>query len=218
MRFIYNNSSKKSTVMFIHGFLKTSKDWNIKDTASSNKQINIEKNLQRKNNTILIDIEEHDYKDKISNVCDAICNEINVHLPERKIDLIVTHSYGSFYALDLISKLRINKILLIEPTIQSPAYYNYLKHVAEDKPVDSIEHYKLQNYNDLPSISNIKPKHIVRVHFNINDTPIEHIATLNKITNMNTKSQLIAHYNASHMIHYTKPDFIVQSIDETMRC
>lgn len=211
MQLIITNNHKKNTVIFIHGFRKNYNDWNVTENG---RDISLEKRLSKHHNTILVDIAEEDYKQPIAVICDAIHNEISEII--SKCVTIVAHSYGCLYALYMAEAYHIDKLLLIEPVIKSDRLLNYLQDRAVDKDPDSVEVYKINNYDSLPTGEHIKSRIIVRIHIN-SDGNIPNIKELSALTNKNTKSRLLVHYNASHMLHYTKTDIILDSITELLR-
>lgn len=207
---IYN----KNTVIFIHGFRKHYNDWNITAGRGPPKSIRIEERIRQNNNTVLVGIDEEDYKQPISNISEIIYAGIS-ELLSTSIT-IVTHSYGSFYAFYLAEKYQISKLLLIEPVVPSVTFFTLLKERANDKNLDSVECYKVNNFNMYPTGKNIKSRVIVRIHLNVNGDKISDITEFSALTNKNIKSRLIIHYKSSHMIHYTKPDIIYDSITELL--
>ena len=102
-KYIVNNSNKRKTVIFIHGYMKSANDFNITD---NNKKILIEQNIRSISNTVLVQLEKDDYKKDIPFVSEKICNKIlKMNIDKSNITL-VCHSYGAFYAyyLGLLQK------------------------------------------------------------------------------------------------------------------
>lgn len=209
MHLIINDSSKKKTVIFIHGFGKRLDDWNI---TKSGKHIGIEEQIRKFSNTVLVQIEDNDYKQPISIVAAMIYQALN-DLTKTNIT-VVGHSYGTLYALWLAENHNIDRILLIEPVIKSPIFLEYLQSKAKDKDFESIEAYKVRNYDTMPTGENLKNRVTVRIHIRVEDKPIPNLPILNSLTNKNVKSRLIIHYQASHMIHYELSSTIVDSIKD----
>lgn len=210
MQLIINNNHKKNTVLFIHGFRKNYTDWNVTEKG---KTISIEERVRKHHNTILVHIAEEDYKQPIASIGDTIYNEISVVTSTSIV--IIAPSYGCLYALYLAEIYHIDKLFLIEPVIKSESYLRKLQDNAVGKDPNSIEVYKVNNYDSLPTGEHIHSRVIVRIHINI-DGEIPNIKELNALTNKNTKSRLIVHHGVSHMIHYTKTDTIYDSITELL--
>jgi len=197
----------KNTVVFIHGFQKDTYSWNYN---SKNKPILIEETLAKSNNTVLIQMNQEDYMMTTTEASNKIYEQLTDYL-NTKITL-VTHSLGSFYALKLAELYpnTFKKLLLIDPTIKTPEYFEYIS----SQPLDNN---KLKNYHDLPTGLTLSPKIIVRIHFDYNPDIIHKIPYYNKMTNKNTKSRLILHDNIGHMIHWKIPHVIIDSINEMIK-
>lgn len=229
MKLIINYNNHKTTIIFIHGFRKKYDDFN---ETENNKHILIETRIRTKCNTIMIQIEENDYKKEISEISEQMYYHLlNAEIMKTKIT-IVAHSYGSFYAFYLAEKYPIifGKILLIDPTIKTINYKNKLIYNNGQKiENDSTEFYKLKNFDTLSDGINIKSTVIIRIHTNLNSNELimdlnlsintlnefsEKMQYLNKLVNKNIKSRLIMHVDCGHMIHYKKPDLIIDSIME----
>jgi hypothetical protein len=152
----------------------------------------------------------------ISNICDEIYLKIiNTDLIKTKI-IIVTHSFGSFYAFYLAEKYYtiFNKLFLIEPTIKTANYKNYLKNCNS-----TIQQHKYNNFDALPTGLNIKCSVIIWIIININTDSLDdsfkcELEYMYKLTNKNIKSKMITHINKSHMLHYDIPDVIKNAICE----
>jgi pimeloyl-ACP methyl ester carboxylesterase len=226
MKFIINNINKKKTVIFIQGFLKSANDFNMRESGT---KISIEDRISNKYNTIRMEFDPNDYMRPISDITDDIIREIK-NLMETEI-LIVSHSRGSFNALDLAktNPKVFNKLLLIDPTIKNSSYKQELSkgiNNIEKSIVDIIHEYMLKTFDSLPEVTDLKPNIIIQTYINFNTQLMSHpeyyltlankIKLLNKITNKNTKSKIIIQPDIGHMIHYFIPDKIINSINELL--
>ena len=219
MKLFINYNHHKTTIIFIHGFRKNHDDFNITDKG---KNILIETTMAKICNTILVQIEESDYKKPVADVAEDIYKNI-VDIDKTKIT-IVAHSHGSFYALSLCETYPdlFCKLLLIDPTTKSEHYLTKLKMDTEGFNEESVESYKVKYFDMLPTGFNLKNKIIVRIHLNLQTTQLiddlnsflAKINHLNKLVNKNVKSRLVLHADVSHMIHYQIPDVIIDSIKE----
>jgi pimeloyl-ACP methyl ester carboxylesterase len=220
MKFIVNNNNNKATVVFIHGFKKNYNDWN---TTEFGKEINIEKNIRKICNTILIQLELDDYKLQIMDVVNDIYNQLQTFI-NTKITL-VSHSNGSFYCIALGTKYPkiFSRIIMLDPTIKSDNYLSYLKTNSQDNP--DIVSQQIKNFDQLPTLSNVPLQVIVRIHINMKpDQTMENsISFVNKIKCLdglikkNMKSRLCLHVDVSHMIHYKIPHVVIDSIKEVYK-
>lgn len=210
MKFIPKLGKFKNTIVFIHGFRKDTSSWNY---DSKGKALLVEETLSQVSNTILIQLEEEDYLFPVSYVSEKIYTSLFDFL-NTKITL-VTHSNGSFYALKLAENYPniFNKLFLIDPTIKTPEYLEYLKNFPEDL----VECSQVVNFEDLPTGINFQPKVIVRIHFDYDEDYTSIIPYYNRLTNKNTKSRLILHYGIGHMIHWKIPHVIIDSIKELIK-
>ena len=204
MQLYINNGNKSHTILFIHGYGKNHEDWNC---------INIENNLGKLYNIILVDI--YDYLLPIDNICEKIYQQIKDKLISKII--IVSHSYGSFYAMNLciLYPIIFIKMLLIEPCIKSDDYKNYLESMEQ---TDEIK-YRLKTFETLPNHLDIHNKITVRICINVDNKSNDQITmtkikSLGKICNKNLKSHLLIVYNSSHMIHYKRPEIIIDYIKD----
>ena len=209
MHLTINYIKSKTTIIFIHGFLKNSSYWNLTETGHP---IEIEAILAKTYNTVLIDLIQQDYIKSIS----EIANEIYIKLEQlikTKI-ILVGHSHGAFYCLRLAELYPVvfSQLILLDPTVKNDNYLNFLK--SKD---DIITQAKLKHFDDLPSGNNLKSSIIIRIHINIDSTLINDIKELDVLVNKNTKSRLIVHYNVTHMIHYKIPHTIIDSIRELIK-
>lgn len=212
MTYTSKMNNYKNTIIFIHGFKKDNASWNY---DSKNKHICIEESLSKKANTISIQFTEEDYCKPCSEICENIINMFK-ELKLGKI-IIVAHSIGSFYALKLaeLNPILFGTLLLIDPTIKTPHYYEYLKSKSESE--NHIELHQLKNFEDLPTDTNIMAKVIIRIHFDYCDNSILDIPYYAKLTNKNMKSRLILHNDIGHMIHWQIPHVIIDSINELIK-
>lgn len=194
-------SAKIKTVVFIHGFRKEATSWNI---TSTGKLIQIQENIAKNSNTVLIQMTEEDYMLSVTHVVERI----KKLLDSRNDIILVTHSIGSLYAVKLAELYPdiFKKLLLIDPTIKTPKYHAYL-----------MNENRLVHYDDLPEGLNLPAKVIVRIHFDYNLESTYNIPYYNKMTNKNVKSRLILHNNIGHMIHWKIPHVIIDSINEMIR-
>lgn len=208
------SQDKRKSVIFIHGFGKKYDDWNCGVTKSNKilSHLKIEETLSKNHNTVLVQIEDQDYKKSFDEVVTDLHNKIAI-LSMTKLTL-VAHSYGCLYGLRFAELFQLDSLLLIEPVIKSAEYHQFLKTKATDKDETSVEYHKLQTFHDIPTGSNIKNSTIVRVHVNSDNGEIPLLHQLHTWTNKNMKSRIIVHYKASHMIHYTLPHVIIDSIRE----
>ena len=215
MKVFITNNNHKYTIIFIHGFMKHYNSWNV---TEGNKVINIEKNISKICNTVLVQIEEEDYMKPI----DKVANEIYVELqPLLHTNITLgCHSYGSFYCISLaINYPKIfSRIVMLNPSIKTQAYYDYLA----TKDQTDINTYKLKHFDELPDHTNIHNKIIISIHVNLDSTKynedkltlFDKMIQLNKMTNKNVKSKLYLYVYVSHMIHYKISDKIYQSIKD----
>ncbi|CAH6419462.1 Hypothetical protein HVR_LOCUS643 [uncultured virus] len=209
--FIYSEDKRK-TILFIHGFGKKYDDWNVGVTHNNIvKDLRIEENLRKTHNTVLVQIEENDYKQSFESVIAQIYVEISKLLTTKLT--IVAHSYGCLYAMSFAEIYNLGSLLLIEPVIKSLEFLAELKLRAINKDEDSVEHHKLVNFDILPTGSGIRNNIIMRIHVN-SECEVRNLEKLDSLTNKNIKSRLIVHYKASHMIHYKLPHMILDSIKE----
>lgn len=214
MKLLTKFNKFRNTTVFIHGFRKDISSWNKNDRGTD---ILIEETLSQVSNTVLIQLDDEDYKKNISETSEQIYDQLN-QLLTTKITL-VAHSQGSFYAICL-SELYPNifgKLLLIDPTVKRTEYLELLKDAAEGLPEDSTERYKVKNFDELPTGETLSPKIIVRIHLNFIEESMSKISYLNKLTNKNAKSRFIIHYNIGHMIHWVIPHVIMDSIKKIIK-
>jgi hypothetical protein len=112
---------------------------------------------------------------------------------------------------------RFCRLLLIDPTLKSIEYRKQLLEKVFADSTDVVSQRKLENFDSLPT--SVPNKVVVRIHFNYTEqTSVDRIRQLHDLVKNNVKSRLIAHCDASHMIHYKIPHLIVDSIHELARC
>ena len=221
MKLIINNLFNKTTVVFIPGLRKKYTDFDITDNG---KIINVAATMAKTCNTIIIALDDDDYKKSVPDVAKEMYNKIVSNDITKTKMIIVTHSYGFFYAVQLaeIDGSMFNKLLLIDPPAKTDRLLSRLKNDAMFTVENSTEYIMVKNFDLLPTGQNLKSKIIARVHLNINTSlpkeMMEKIAYFNRLANKNVKSRLIVHSDVSHMIHYQIPDVIVDSIKDLTKC
>ena len=202
-----------SVVVFIHGFGKSSSDWNVSDYG---KVISIEMGVKQYTNTVLVNLKDDDYLTHIQDTCDKIVCVNN--LVTFKHVHVVAHSYGCFYAMVMAEKYKtlVKSLVLIELTVKTHSYKLYLQ-----SQHDSISQAKVNNYDTLPDGSKIPNKTVISTHIAINskDTNIDYMTTqfqrleyYKMWTNNNTHNELVLHPCKSHMLHYHVPHKIISCI------
>lgn len=208
MKIIVENNKFKKSVLFIHGFGKNGDHWNI---TEYNREIGIESHIRKTHNTILITLENNDYLRSIYDVSHQIYESIK-HLSNI---ICVTHSYGSFYAMEIsISYPKLfTAIIMLDPTLKTNEYLTYLKTLE----YSNQKQYQIDNFDMYPNHLNIPNNVIIKIHLNINPSEsdsenINYIKHLDQITKHHVKSRLIVHYDISHMIHYKIPHTIIDTI------
>ena len=215
MKLIANFNKFRNTIVFIHGFRKNAYYWNEDEKG---KQLLIERYLSKTANTILIQLEEDDYKKSVSEVSAQLCSALK-EFASTKITLIA-HSHGAFYGLKLaeLDPIIFGRLLLIDPSIKTPEYLEYLKSKAQGQSEYTIEACKVNNFSDLPTGESLTSRIIVRIHLNFTEETASRISYYNKLTNKNVKSRLIVHYKIGHMIHWAISQTIIDSIKELIKC
>ena len=211
-----NNS--KIPVLFIHGFLKSSSDWNL----SIKNNFNLEKNISKLRTTINIDFEVIDYLIPY----DKVCNKIIKILNENKFNniIIVAHSIGGLYAKMLTNyDIKIQNMILIET---SEINLNFKKELKNDifNEKNIIKKNMFLNFEkyffQLPKPFELKNKNLniifllniytKKYFFNntneiIYNTKIKDtLEYYQNINYQNTKANILLFYNVGHMIHYKK--------------
>lgn len=191
---VKNNNFKK-TVIFFPGYHKTKEDFD-----------EIEPHLSKTYNTVLITIKNYccPVHDLISELYGKIKELINTKL------IVVSHSYGSFYAIDLVNSYHKLNIILImlEPCLKTDYFLTYLKSLQPDE----VNQWKIDNFNSYPDHHNIPKQCVVKVHLNFDGNNLEEIYEINNITKVNMKSRLMIHAHIGHMIHYKIPHVIIDTI------
>lgn len=215
MKLIPRLQNFKATIIFIHGFRKNSSQWNYSESGNA---LLIEETLSKIANTILIDLTDEDYIQDTTTVVEEMYRQLSsLQIITTKI-ILVAHSQASFYCLRLSEMYPtiFARLLLLDPSIKNQAYLNLLESKVSKNPGDIVERAKLQHFEDLPTCDHIKNSVIIRVHLNISSPAdlMDNIIELNKLTNKNTKSRLVVHYDVSHMIHYRIPHVIIDAIKE----
>lgn len=200
--------AQKNGVIFIHGLDKKAEQWNV---SEFDKNINIEKTIGMKYETILIQLD--DFKINPDEICAFIIKQTESSLNSKnKIWTIVCHSLAALYALQLLKydEIKINGIVLVDPTPLDDLYTDYLRKKGWDD---------LANYIDTENIKPRKPpspKIKFHVHLDYNFSNINkfnnQIEFYSRYANPNSKSKIIIHPNKGHMIHYTDGPKIIESI------
>lgn len=197
-----NNGNFKKTVIFFPGYTKTGADFNVP------KNIAIEEHIRKTYNTVLITIE--DYRIPINDITTQIYDKI-VNLLRTKL-ILLSHSYGSFYAMDFVITYNTlnTSLILIEPCVKTDNFLFYLKSL----PFDEVNQWKINNFEYYPNHLLIPKQCIVKIHldFDGSDYVKEKIYELDKIIKKHTKSRLMVHANIGHMIHYKIPHVIIDTI------
>ena len=126
MLFHYNINSFRTTIIFIHGFMKTHTDFN---TTFVGKPIMIESTLRKNHNTIMIQIESDDYLKSIRDIAEIIHKELmnNPSINTTKF-VMVAHSYGALYLYHLAETYpaTYHKLFLIDPTVKTKCFLSKL--------------------------------------------------------------------------------------------
>jgi esterase/lipase len=197
--------------------MKTSSTWNI---SESTKILNIEKSCQTFASTLLIDIENDDYLLPIDKVCENIYNEIKLF---NEI-LIVSHSYGSLFAVHLAETYpkQIKSLLLLEPVVKNERYKKYLQSLEKTDIIEA----KLNNFDDFPDGKSLSNKTIISIHISIDtktndseymDKIFKHLEVFRTWTNRNLSSEIIVHPCKSHMLNYDIPSKIIDNIKKFVK-
>jgi pimeloyl-ACP methyl ester carboxylesterase len=200
-----------AAVVFIHGFQKRYDDW---DTTDRGRNIGIADKISERFPVVCVQLSDEDYCKSFSDVAKEISTAISQALGEKRI-IIVAHSLGCVYAMLLaqLDSRRFNKLLLVEPTIQSELYRQQLLEKVALDVEDLISASKLKHFHELPS--SLPNRVVVRIHFNYAEhTTAARVGALHELVKNNAKSRLVLHYDASHMIHYKLPEMVISSILE----
>lgn len=220
MHFTLHNPNHNTIVVFIHGFRKTSKTWNMTEKG---KNIDIEGYISKRHTTLLVDISEEDYYKDTLEIASIIYEYITSIKQYKKI-VVVAHSFGIFYAIHLSNIISYSneslefipdvRMLAIDPTIKNETYYNFLASNTED----NLHKHKLENYDKLPDIVDIHNSTILYSHCVVRGSvfddqiKLDKYLRITKAASKNTKSRATFHYKYSHMIHYQHPELIKESI------
>ena len=210
MRLIPRIQAFKATIIFIHGFRKAPQQWNYTETGHP---ILIEETLAKVANTVLIELNDDDYRRSITAVAEEMYQQLTPIIQTKII--VVTHSQGSFYGLRLAQNYPtvFGRLVLLEQCIKNQAYRDMLTGSNDD-----VQRAKLAHFDDLPTCECLKAAIIVRVHLNISsETSTAIIAELSKLTTKNAKSRLVVHYDGSHMIHYKIPHVVIDESRDMCR-
>lgn len=191
---VKNNNFKK-TIIFFPGYRKTGIDFN-----------EIEPHLSKTHNTVLVTIRNYccSIHDLVIELYDNVKELANTKL------ILVSHSYGSFYAIDFVNSYqKLNTVLvMLEPCLKADYFLAYLKSL----PTEEVNSYKIANFDSYPDHNMIPKQCIVKVHLNFDGNNLEQIYEINTITKVNMKSRLMIHANVGHMIHYKIPHVIIDTI------
>lgn len=179
-------------IIFIHGFNKTSNDFN---KTEQGKDINIEKQIGKRNHTILIQIDNYmDVDTNMKNIIEKL-KKYNV-----KEWILVCHSLAIIYCLQLLKYNIFSGVCLIDPTVLDDI---------------SIKEYNI-NMDNYIKVNDISTKIVFHIHLNYDEKDLEYFSRqvkyYSKFIGKNDKSKMIIHPNKSHMLHYTDSPKILRSI------
>lgn len=202
MKWNLSSTHFKNTVMYIHGFLKQSSQWNVSETG---KYLGIEEHLQKTTNTVLVDVEHSDYSLPITTICEDIYKEILQSHSLVKV-IIVAHSYGAFYAIRLAEMFPsiIKSLILLDPVVKDENYRKYL--LDQD---DDMSKGKLAIYHDLPTGDKLHPRIIIKICLPVTDSVLTKLDYFHPMTNKNIMSEIVVIPEVDHMIHYHQPQKII---------
>ena len=204
-----------AVVVFIHGFRKKQDDW---DTTEHGKDIGIARQIAKRFFVICVELDDSDYCRSTFDVATEMHNLLKPLVEEKRVT-VVAHSNGCFYAMHLaqIEANQFGRLLLIDPTLKCDAYRQQLLERVESDSTDVVSARKIENFDALPTT--VPNRVVVRIHFNYTEEiSTDRVRRLHDLVKNNVKSRLIAHYDASHMIHYRLPHLIIDSINELSRC
>jgi hypothetical protein len=194
----------KLTILFISGYKKENY-WN---TTEHGKTIDIMNSFCITARLIHLDITDAGYKLPVPELCDMI--NINENY------IIISHSYGSFYAQYLAYKDKnVKGMVLLDPTISNEIYKKYLENKEDDPNIKE----KKDNFDKLPNLNtlkNISAKVIIEVHLVINNELINKCEYFASACSKNMLSSIEVH-NCSHMIHYDKSQIVIQRIKRLIK-
>lgn len=221
MKLLIQDTKYKNNVLFISGFMKDYKTWNITEQG---KKVLIADNISKNCNVVFLDLDESDYMKDFDEINNKIYDILNNNFDIKSKFLIVSHSYGNFFTTSLVKKWpkKFNKILLLDPTIKSESYYSYLKNKLKETDIESKDYeslnYKINNFDDFPECNPFKNNVIVVIYLSLEDKEYFYnkVKKLLKITNGNIKSRLIIN-NPGHILHYKNPALIINSIYELIK-
>ena len=190
----------KTAVVFIHGFNKKSEYWNKNEF---NKDINIEKIISKKTQTLLVQIDDYSINPKT--IVTSIINQMKEFGQKKWI--IVCHSLGVIYGLEILNHdIQIGGLCIIDPSTPND---KFIEKITSEGRVEMAEHSKNAQYGK-PS------KTIFHIHFDYDvNKPqrlTKQIKFFSQFTSANDKSKIIIHPNKGHMIHYTDTPKIISSI------
>ncbi len=190
---------KKFGTIFIHGVGKIASNWNV---TENNKNINIEKEIAKKSQTILVSIENYE----ISPVrcMEPIIQQIKDSNVKKWI--IVCHSLGVIHGLELLKhNLAIIGINLIDPTALDTEYIDIIR---ERGWIDIVNY--CENISLTTNIQWI-------IHLDYDNNLSRKVTYYKKYIGANDKSAMILHPGKGHMIHYTDTAKIIHSITSMMK-
>ena len=187
MKIIVNDGQFKTTVLFIHGYNKTGLDWNMTEHG---KPIDIETHIRKSRNTVIVSLDNQDYR----RPPDDVAKEIYDSIKHYKKIIGVSHSYGAIFAtaICIMYPTLLTTIIMLDPTIKTNEFLNYLKSLSTSE----TNMYKINHYDLLPNYLAIPNHIIIIIHFNYEqmDKSInQYIVELDKMTRKNVKSRLIVH-------------------------
>lgn len=202
------------SVIFISGFNINHNYWNI---GINNKKINIQKIIEQKTKKKSVIININDYKLNINKYIfqlnDKLQNNSTIIFPI----ILVAHSFGGLYALSYANQFpnNIYKIILLDSTIPTEMSIKELSldtclinNMCKDEIVKSLI--------EISKFKKISNKIIFSIHINYNMKDInqfnDEIVFYSNYTNKNTKSNIIIYNNIGHMIHWKRPDKIINDI------
>jgi hypothetical protein len=191
------NNVKKSTIIFIHGFGKSSNNWNI---TEKDKIIGIESEMNKSCNTVMVNLQNGDYLFNISDVCTQIYQELEESTVLKTNIIIVTHSYGSFYGLQMAHTWPkiFNKLILLDPTIKTADYYLQLlaqQVTSKDEHSNSDIEFKQQSVSDKEFKQQSVSANVNIVEKKINEAKILHFDQFIDHTKLYPKIRVIIHAN-----------------------
>ena len=226
------------TVVFINGLLENKTSWEQTDKG---KHIHIISKMKKKCSVLTFDFTHEHYKMdfiKLVNMIDDIIKDkvksTKIIMVGHSIGGLITQVYGCLYPHKL------KGIILIDSSTLNEFFK---QRIIRDKQkcidMNEIEIYDhwlsswLSDFTQLPDISKISSNIIVIAHLNImsdytnvikhfynNDYELfyndhkQRFKYYKSITTRNCHSKTILHMDASHFIHYTNSEKIVDSIYE----